>query len=554
MSPGKPSPQPAGNRKAAKGVARDASDPPADDLEGFFVDAVPAAKKKPGRASDRRRDRGQAPLGEGVPDTRASMRRAAVVRGTLTCARGPEEGQTVDLVDGEHAVGRARENAFVLKDIAASRKHLRIDVDERGCRLVDLGSGNGTRLNGRRVSEAELRHGDRIEVGGSVLIFADVDRPVPQLDQPDDAQARVIRAAEKLAAELSQRMRFADQPGNGAPGFEDAHVARTQHLPVVDKERLSAMRAEFRQNNGAQSKHEQLWSETNSQMRLDEVMASEQPERVARPATQRALQPPVAVVPMARPQQARTAPPPPPAADREDYDDEPSWMATALKSAVALVAVFGLVIFGINFYVARRGHSAPVDDASVAQQFQEQISRAADAALTKDWQRVSEATTQALLLKPADAEALRYQAQARTEIDVALRMRDTLQTPPPAPSAAPPPIAPPPPAAAPAREDVVPAAAQPAPPAPQSKPARRPVAKTAPLPRKQEQPAPPPPKRAGKKMSEDDAQSVFSDAIGMLRDADTDGGCRLLAKIAAQAPADSTWARKAASRMDKSCP
>src|SRR5262245_31757091 len=121
-------------------------------------------------------------------------------------------------MEGSYTIGRARENSFVLKDIAASRRHIRIDVDQKGARLVDLGSGNGSRLNGRRISEAELRHGDRIEIGGSVLVYGEAGRGNKEAKADplaDDAQERVIRAAEKLAAELSERMRFGEGPQAG---------------------------------------------------------------------------------------------------------------------------------------------------------------------------------------------------------------------------------------------------------------------------------------------------------------------------------------------------
>jgi diguanylate cyclase (GGDEF)-like protein len=71
-------------------------------------------------------------------------------------------------------IGRALEGAVVLEDKAASREHCLVERTPEGWRLRDLGSRNGTRLNGRLLPKepALLRAGDRIEIGQAVLTFA----------------------------------------------------------------------------------------------------------------------------------------------------------------------------------------------------------------------------------------------------------------------------------------------------------------------------------------------------------------------------------------------
>ncbi len=80
-------------------------------------------------------------------------------------------------VRGTVVVGRATEADLTVDDSAASRKH--IEVSARGDAFVwrDLGSTNGTLLNGNRMLAGELKHGDRIQIGDSVLRFETEEVP-----------------------------------------------------------------------------------------------------------------------------------------------------------------------------------------------------------------------------------------------------------------------------------------------------------------------------------------------------------------------------------------
>ncbi|MBI4566567.1 MAG: FHA domain-containing protein [Planctomycetes bacterium] len=69
-------------------------------------------------------------------------------------------------------LGRGIENDIPLKDVKASRRHCQIVQEAGEYKLVDLGGGNGTFLNGARMAtEAKLNSGDRIQIGGTVIIF-----------------------------------------------------------------------------------------------------------------------------------------------------------------------------------------------------------------------------------------------------------------------------------------------------------------------------------------------------------------------------------------------
>ena len=76
--------------------------------------------------------------------------------------------------DGPLGLGREPDNHFVLADPEVSRYHARLVPSGDGWAIEDLGSSNGTRVNGRRVSRALLRDGDRIRLCGVELEFRDI--------------------------------------------------------------------------------------------------------------------------------------------------------------------------------------------------------------------------------------------------------------------------------------------------------------------------------------------------------------------------------------------
>jgi hypothetical protein len=68
-------------------------------------------------------------------------------------------------------VGRSRDADVVLADPNISRRHAELRRDENGWEIVDLGSTNGIKVNGRRVESQTLRPGDQITIGVTDLTF-----------------------------------------------------------------------------------------------------------------------------------------------------------------------------------------------------------------------------------------------------------------------------------------------------------------------------------------------------------------------------------------------
>jgi FhaA, N-terminal domain/Inner membrane component of T3SS, cytoplasmic domain len=77
-----------------------------------------------------------------------------------------------NVLSGERVmIGRSRECDVVVSDPNVSRRHIELRRGPRGWAAVDLGSTNGMKVNGRRVSHAELEPGDRITIGVTDLTF-----------------------------------------------------------------------------------------------------------------------------------------------------------------------------------------------------------------------------------------------------------------------------------------------------------------------------------------------------------------------------------------------
>ena len=68
-------------------------------------------------------------------------------------------------------VGRAGDNALVLKDFSVSRHHARLERRGDTWWVVDLGSTNGVKVNGRRVGSTRLRPGDQVTIGTTTFRF-----------------------------------------------------------------------------------------------------------------------------------------------------------------------------------------------------------------------------------------------------------------------------------------------------------------------------------------------------------------------------------------------
>lgn len=89
----------------------------------------------------------------------------------LVVQRGPGAGSRYLLDSDLSTVGRHPESDIFLDDITVSRRHVEFRRTDGIFRVHDVGSLNGTYLNGDRVDDAELQNGDEVRIGKFRLIF-----------------------------------------------------------------------------------------------------------------------------------------------------------------------------------------------------------------------------------------------------------------------------------------------------------------------------------------------------------------------------------------------
>jgi len=91
--------------------------------------------------------------------------------GILVVARGPNLGARFALDSEVTRVGREATADVVLDDVSVSRRHAEVRRVGSDYLVVDLGSLNGTYLNGIRIERSIAHEGDQIQVGKFKLLF-----------------------------------------------------------------------------------------------------------------------------------------------------------------------------------------------------------------------------------------------------------------------------------------------------------------------------------------------------------------------------------------------
>ncbi len=90
----------------------------------------------------------------------------------------------------EIIVGRSSDLDMVLVEEMVSRRHARIQLVGGSVNIDDLGSTNGTFVNGERVTHAELQEGDRVLIGSNILKVVATDGSVPAGEPMESVQTR----------------------------------------------------------------------------------------------------------------------------------------------------------------------------------------------------------------------------------------------------------------------------------------------------------------------------------------------------------------------------
>jgi signal transduction histidine kinase/ActR/RegA family two-component response regulator len=114
----------------------------------------------------------------GVPRTLgagASTASGGAMKARLVLLRGAQPGRRYPL-DDHSSIGRGSSCTVQIEDAMASRRHALIQrLDATSWELIDLGSRNGTLLNGKPAGRDPVRFGDHIQIGETVFLFSHTD-------------------------------------------------------------------------------------------------------------------------------------------------------------------------------------------------------------------------------------------------------------------------------------------------------------------------------------------------------------------------------------------
>src|SRR5215218_832813 len=92
----------------------------------------------------------------------------------LTIRSGPDAGKTINIQGEQFMVGREPGNDLVLNDTKVSRRHASLKALPDGrVALQDLGSANGTFVNGQRIQSALLHGNEQVQFGDTMCSASD---------------------------------------------------------------------------------------------------------------------------------------------------------------------------------------------------------------------------------------------------------------------------------------------------------------------------------------------------------------------------------------------
>jgi NHLM bacteriocin system ABC transporter peptidase/ATP-binding protein len=175
---------------------------------------------------------------------------------TLTpAAERPGVEDQYALRAGETVIGRRPGADVVVPHPGVSGRHARIAIDEQGCTIADLGSSNGTTVNGRRIGQpTRLGPGDRIALGSVVFTLEDAARRPAAGSQAPPPGPEVPRAsptggvtspAAPVPPPAARPARAADRPTDEVSETATSIRQRIRLTPAasVDDEQLAQIEA-----------------------------------------------------------------------------------------------------------------------------------------------------------------------------------------------------------------------------------------------------------------------------------------------------------------------
>ena len=140
---------------------------------------------------------------------------------------GPQKGTVFSLEGSRTTIGRKPDNDVVVPDEKCSGSHAEVVVEDGRHVLRDLGSRNGTHLDGRRVEEVVLTPFDTFQIGRVQIVFRDAEQSMA-VDDVQVEELPALRDAIASGAPALREIYQAEAAGRTARVFELAPTAESQ--------------------------------------------------------------------------------------------------------------------------------------------------------------------------------------------------------------------------------------------------------------------------------------------------------------------------------------
>jgi tetratricopeptide (TPR) repeat protein len=155
----------------------------------------------------------------------------------LIAQAGPASGQEFALEGDELVIGRSADNPVSIPDTSVSRKHALVRKTAEGWAVSDLGSGNGTMLNGEAIAdETQLNEGDVITLGDTELRFSggvDAAAGESTAEMPTGGRARPPVRTARNGGGAIERSTGRGRPVRTSRMAEDPEEAKKKRRKVV---------------------------------------------------------------------------------------------------------------------------------------------------------------------------------------------------------------------------------------------------------------------------------------------------------------------------------
>jgi len=146
-------------------------------------------------------------------------------RYALRFESGERRGEAVAIPAGGLSLGRRPGNGVQVVDSSVSGRHAEVELRDGEVWLRDLGSTNGTRVAGERISERRLAHGDEVLLGSVKLIF--IDR---QIGEPAPLEGGLV--LEDLSEVPPAEVPAAENPSEEVVEIDAADMKRSRGRPA----------------------------------------------------------------------------------------------------------------------------------------------------------------------------------------------------------------------------------------------------------------------------------------------------------------------------------